>query len=144
MRYASIPEIEDAMYAVAKDVLGGVIGGEVYHDGMRPTDSCEEDAIVKASAGTIRQIQDFSVYVNVFVKDIRNATNRYVMNRNRMEELMSYDEELIEAFNEANIGIMEAELLTPTQFVKVQEADVRQHFVSFNFNIKYLTFSEQL
>lgn len=142
MRYASIPEIEDAVYATAKNVLGGVIKGDVYHFGTRPEDSDREDAIVKASAGTVTQIQDFSVYVNVFVKDIRNATNRYVMNRSRLEELMSYEEELIEAFNEANVGLMEARLMSPTQFVKVPESDVRQHFVSFNFSISFLTFCE--
>lgn len=139
MRYASLPDIENAMWETVKEVLGGVISGNVYKEGLRPLDSKDEDAVVVVSSGTARQIQEFSCYVNVYVPDIASTRNRYLKDRARMEEIDEQEQAIMTAFNERNAGLYEAELYSPTAHMAAH--DINQHFVSFNFKISCLTFN---
>lgn len=138
-KYASLEEIQDVVYLAAKSVFNGVINGDVYHDGTRPMDSNKEDVIVAVSAGTVSQIQDFSAYVNVYIPDIQNKTKRYVLDRGRIEEIIEYEDELVNAFNDNNIDLYEARISSATTTLVARE--VKQHIVSFNLGIKCLTFN---
>lgn len=133
----STSEVEQDIYDVVSVFLKDIIDGGVYKEGCRPTDSKEEDAVIAISFGSATQIQDFGAYINIYVSDVK-MKGRYVPNKNRLTELGSVDELLLEALNQAYYYEYNFDLDRATQ--TYQEREINQHRVSINLSVKRKTF----
>lgn len=90
-------DIEQDIYNVAKDYLGGIIDGRVYKYGIRPKDSKQEDAVISVSFATAGQWQYASCYVNIFVPDIASGNGETLPDKSRIATLSALGDGLADA-----------------------------------------------
>lgn len=124
-------DIEQDIYNVAKDYLGGRIGGKVYKYGTRPKDSTEEDAVVSVSFATTGQRQEASCYVNIFVPDIASVSGEGLPDKARLATLSHQGEGLAEVVN--GLADYVAELGSATDTLEAEAGG--QHIVSIHLSL---------
>ena len=95
MRLTDI-DIKDTIYQLLRAKgLHEEISGRIYKD-MRPANSLLEDVEISVLAGDARQLQEFTLNVNVFVADIKRGDEE-VENTARLRVLCSLFEEALES-----------------------------------------------
>lgn len=130
--------IEQEMFDALETFFIGKISGNFYPSDCRPADSKVEDAVLTVSKATADQIQEGRARINVFVPDIDNGTGRPVPNKERLDELSSLDELIIDTLNNSNTDYC-FDLSQATETVNA--VDIKQHFVNIEIELKLVTFN---
>lgn len=126
-------QIESKVYDLLSDsLLKTIIGGKIYKEDTRPSDSKNEDIVISFLDGRDDQIQSGIVVVNAYVPDIDNGDRGIkVKNIERCIEL----EHALNLFSES-ISIHEDFMFKTDKTIKTfKEDDIQQHFV--NLRLKY-------
>lgn len=126
------------MYDALEHFFDGKISGCFYPSDCRPADSKVEDAVLTVSNATAEQIQEGRARVNIFVPDIDAGVGRPVPYKERLDELSSLDEAIIETLNDADTDYY-FDLFNATETINAE--DIKQHFVNINIEFKYITFN---
>ncbi len=130
--------IEQEMFDALETFFVGKISGNFYPSDCRPADSKVEDAVLTVSKATADQIQEGRARINVFVPDIDNGTGRPVPNKERLDELSSLDELIIDTLNNSDTDYC-FDLSQATETVNA--VDIKQHFVNIEIEFKLVTFN---
>lgn len=130
--------IEQEMFDALETFFVGKISGNFYPSDCRPADSKVEDAVLTVSKATADQIQKGRARINVFVPDIDNGTGRPVPNKERLDELSSLDELIIDTLNNSDTDYC-FDLSQATETVNA--VDIKQHFVNIEIEFKLVTFN---
>lgn len=130
--------IEQEMFDALETFFVGKISGNFYPSDCRPADSKVEDAVLTVSKATADQIQEGRARINVFVPDIDNGTGRPVPNKERLDELSSLDELIIDTLNNSDTDYY-FDLSQATETVNA--VDIKQHFVNIEIEFKLVTFN---
>ena len=64
-------EIEQDVYDLLKNELKGMISGEVYKSGCRPTDAMTEDAVIKVSDAKMIDVKTHTPIINISIICLR-------------------------------------------------------------------------
>ncbi len=131
-------KIEQEMFDALETFFVGKISGNFYPSDCRPADSKVEDAVLTVSKATADQIQEGRARINVFVPDIDNGTGRPVPNKERLDELSSLDELIIDTLNNSDTDYC-FDLSQATETVNA--VDIKQHFVNIEIEFKLVTFN---
>lgn len=130
--------IEQEMFDALEHFFDRKISGAFYPSDCRPADSEAEDAVLTVSKATADQIQNGRARINVFVPDIDNGTGRPVPNKERLDELSSLDELIIDTLNNSDTDYC-FDLSQATETVNA--VDIKQHFVNIEIEFKLVTFN---
>lgn len=130
--------IEQEMFDALETFFVGKISGNFYPSDCRPADSKVEDAVLTVSKATADQIQEGRARINVFVPDIDNGTGRPVPYKERLDELSSLDELIIDTLNNSDTDYC-FDLSQATETVNA--VDIKQHFVNIEIEFKLVTFN---
>lgn len=132
-------QIEDDIYEMLKSSsLPSIINGKIYKFGTRPKDSKAEDAVVKFISGVEGQIQTGSVAVNIYVPDIDMADSGvFVRDITRLTQIENTTRSWVETLGPSNSNYLFA---LSTTIQSLQDAQIRQHFVSVHLAYKLSTF----
>ena len=130
--------IEQEMFDALETFFVGKISGNFYPSDCRPADSKVEDAVLTVSKATADQIQEGRARINVFVPDIDNGTGRPVPDKERLDELSSLDELIIDTLNNSDTDYC-FDLSQATETVNA--VDIKQHFVNIEIEFKLITFN---
>ena len=130
--------IEQEMYDALEHFFDGKISGGFYPSDCRPLDSKVEDAVLTVSNATAEQIQEGRARINIFVPDIDAGLGRPVPHKERLDELSSLDEAIIETLNSADTDYS-FDLFKATETINAE--NIKQHFVNINIEFKYITFN---
>lgn len=130
--------IEQEMFDALETFFIGKISGNFYPSDCRPADSKVEDAVLTVSKATAAQIQEGRARINVFVPDIDNGTGRPVPHKERLDELSSLDELIIDTLNNSDTDYC-FDLSQATETVNA--VDIKQHFVNIEIEFKLVTFN---
>lgn len=130
--------IEQEMFDALETFFVGKISGNFYPSDCRPADSKVEDAVLTVSKATADQIQEGRARINVFVPDIDNGTGRPVPDKERLDELSSLDELIIDTLNNSDTDYC-FDLSQATETVNA--VDIKQHFVNIEIEFKLVTFN---
>lgn len=129
-------QIEQDIYDAIAPFFDGKIGGQLYQSDTRPRDSRNEDAVIVAGAPSAGQIQQGRVRVLVFIPDIDNGTGTPVPDLERVQEVESYAESIIDTLH-ANLPGYAFELLTAPD---AGTTEAEEHFVNIHLQYKRQTF----
>lgn len=139
MSVKSTLRIEQEMFKALESLMSRTIKGTFYLSTMRPYNANTEDAVVAVSFADAQQIEQGRARLNIFVQDIDCGYTSKVANIERLDELASIDELVIETLNEADTDYL-FELAQATQMFEVQGKD--EHFVNITINFKLITFDD--
>ena len=137
MAIKTILQIEQMIYGALEKFFEGEISGLLYTSGLRPLDSELEDAVINVGSTSAEQIQEGSVNLNIYVKDIDNNSGRLVPDKGRLDELSMYAEDVVEILNGADTDF---EFWRGRAVEYIAEPNINQHFVNINLNFKCITF----
>lgn len=126
------------MYDALEHFFDGKISGYFYPSDCRPLDSNVEDAVLTVSNATADQIQEGRARINIFVPDIDAGLGRPVPKKERLDELSTLDEAIVETLNNADTDYS-FDLFKATETINAE--DIKQHFVNINIGFKYITFN---
>jgi len=126
---------DDVFMLVNTSVLKTIINGDVYKFGMRPIDSKKEDIVIKFISGLADQIQVSRVSINCYVPNISNDKS------GMLKKDIARCKQLELALNQFVSNLLHDEykfkLLSTIQ--TVEDAEIKQHFVSVRLELKLLT-----
>lgn len=128
-------QIQEDVYNMLRDVLKGMIKGEVYKKGCRPVDAQTEDAVISVSDASADEIQMGRIQINVYVPDIESRPDN-----GRMTELSRQHEDLCELMNDLTTD--EYNFYPGRAARSFEEPDINQHFVNFDIEFQRITFND--
>lgn len=130
--------IEQDVFNVLEPFFVGKVTGNLYPSDCRPLNSRLEDAVITVSSASAKQIQEGRVRLNIYVPDIDNNSGRLVPDKERLEEIAAYDEDIVKLLNEADTDYL-WDLFQAT--ASIADPDIKQHFININLEFKYVTFN---
>lgn len=129
-------QVQGDVYRLLRDSeLARNLSGSVYRKGMRPRDSCSEDAVVIFMTGFSAQIQTGVVVVHIYVPDIgTNKTGALVEDGQRTEAIEKLAEQWVKTLNTS--GTCYKFRLQQAIYTE-NEPDINQHFVVVKLAYEY-------
>ena len=130
MKYTDI-EIKDLMYKIIKSSdIPSKISGKVYKV-PRPVNSMLEDVVISVVARSTSEIQSFTVYVNMYVPDIKREDD-YIEDTGRLRVLCRLCSDTFESIIKDNYILN----LDEQECQKVN--DVNFHCISNQINFRII------
>lgn len=130
--------IEQDIFIILESFFEGKISGKFYPSDCRPANSKLEDAVLTVSKVSSEQIQDGRARINIYVSDIDNNSGCLVPDKERLQELASLDEKIVEILNAADTDY-DFDLFQGTDIIA--DSNINQHFVNINLELKRITFN---
>jgi hypothetical protein len=138
MSKASTLDIGQHIFEVIAPTLRERLSGDVYPEDCRPFNSSDEDAVVVVISAMAEQIQTGRARVNIYVADIDNGSGRAVPNIERLQEIASWGELIVDELNDADTDYNFTLAQAPQM---VADNEIRQHFISIVLDFKRITFN---
>lgn len=131
-------QLETLLYQSVK-ALNPPISGGVYYQGTRPmqndgNSAPKEDIIVKAIAGSGRQVNEGTCVVNAYIPDIVAASGTNYADKTRCDALELWLEDLPEQLTQMGDVHFEKAAMVVT----IDDPAIKQHFVSLKMKFKFL------
>ena len=126
--------IEDDIYVIiSASPLKSAVTGEVYKEGLRPSDSDKEDVVVTFVTGADGQVQEGVVTVDIYVPDIDYGAVRKVRHIARCRELEMIADEFASNLSDDDYWFSLNEMIRTSK-----AENISQHFVQVRLAFKRL------
>lgn len=126
---------KEVFQLIRESPLKTALSGGIYRDGMRPFNSCQEDAIISFLTGIDGQFQRGIVNINIFIPDIEFGGQSKVKNIARCNQIEELCQGIVTSLKKDGYRFSLDSLI---QTFKAEETD--QHFVNVKLRFDYVTF----